>query len=108
MPLDFPLLSEQSTCITISASFVTRSDVELTSIPVPGTSGRFSPTSSSSFTRAAVVSEATPLLDYARKLNISEEEAISSLGIVYRELNQDGTPTESQSSESVASINQGF
>jgi len=66
------------------------------------------PTSSSSFTRAAVVSEATPLLNYARKLNITEEEAISSLRIVYGELNQDGTPTKSFNSESVASINQDF
>jgi len=56
----------------------------------------------------AVFSEATLLLDYARKLNITEEEAISSLGIIYGELNQDSTPVESQLSESVASVNQDF
>jgi len=78
--------------------------------PHPGNKSktRPSPASSSSFARTAVVSEATLLLDYARKLNITEEEAISSLGIVYGELNQDGNPTESLVSESVASINQGF
>jgi len=35
------------------------------------------------------------LLNYARRLNISEKEAIHSLGIVYGELDQDGTTAES-------------
>ena len=64
--------------------------------------------SPSSFIRATVVSEASPLLDYTRKLNISEKEAISSLGIVYRELDQDGSPIESQSSEMVAFLAEDF
>ena len=63
------------------------------------------PTStSSSFIRATVVpdpSEDNPLLDYAQKLNISEKEAICSLGIVYGKLNQDGTIVESGSVEEV-------
>jgi len=42
-----------------------------------------------------------PLLDYARRLNISEKEAIRSLEIVYGELNQDGTIAESGSVEEV-------
>ena len=67
-----------------------------------------SPASPSSFTRAAVVSEASPLLDYARKLNIMEKEAISFLGIVYEELDQDRTPIESQSSEMVAFLTEDF
>jgi len=40
-------------------------------------------------------------LDYAWKLNITEKEAIRSLGIVYGELNQDGTAAESGSTEEV-------
>jgi len=59
---------------------------------------------SSSFARATVVpkpSENNPLLDYARKLNILEKEAVHSLGIVYGELNQDGTIAESGSAEEV-------
>jgi len=56
---------------------------------------------SSSFIRASVVSEDNLLLDYAQKLNISEKEAVCSLGIVYGELNQDGTTAESGSSEEV-------
>jgi len=78
--------------------------------PHPGNKSKTRPfpTSSSSFTCAAVFSKATPLLNYARKLNITKEEAISSLGIVYGELNQDGTPTKSLNSESVASVNQDF
>ena len=64
--------------------------------------------SSSIFTRAAVVSDASLLLDYAGKLNITEKEAVSSLGIVYGELNQDGTPLESQSSETVVFLTEDF
>jgi len=69
-----------------------------------GTSSRPSP--SSTFTHAAVVVSKTslepnPLLDYARKLNISEKEVVRSLGIVYGELNQDGTAAESGSAEEV-------
>jgi len=59
---------------------------------------------SSSFTRATVVSESSEdnlLLNYARKLNISEKEAVCSLGIVYGELDQDGTIAESGSVEEV-------
>jgi len=59
---------------------------------------------SSSLVRATTVpetSENNPLLNYARKLNISEKEAIRSLGIVYGELNQDGTIAESGSAEEV-------
>jgi len=59
---------------------------------------------SSSFARATVVSETLEdnlLLAYARQLNISEKEAIRSLGIVYGELNQDGTIAESGSVEEV-------
>jgi len=59
---------------------------------------------SSSFARATVVSESSednPLLAYARQLNISEKEAVRSLGIVYGELNQDGTIAESGSVEEV-------
>jgi len=59
---------------------------------------------SSSFIRATVVpdsSEDNPLLAYARQLNILEKEAIHSLGIVYGELNQDGTIAESGSIEEV-------
>jgi len=62
------------------------------------------PTSTSSFVRATTIpnpSKDNLLLDYARKLNISEKEAIPSLGIVYRELNQDGTIAESGSIEEV-------
>jgi len=66
------------------------------------------PTSSSSFTCAAVVSKPSSLLNYARKLNVSKKEAVTSLGIIYRELDQDGTPLESQSSEIVASIEADF
>jgi len=40
-------------------------------------------------------------LDYARRLNISEKEAVHSLGIVYGELDQDGTIAESGSAEEV-------
>jgi len=40
-------------------------------------------------------------LDYARRLNISEKEAVRSLGIVYGELDQDGTIAESGSVEEV-------
>jgi len=59
---------------------------------------------SSSFVRATTVPdllENNPLLDYARKLNISEKEAVRSLGIVYGELNQDGIIAESGSIEKV-------
>jgi len=59
---------------------------------------------SSSFARATVVSESledNPLLAYARQLNISEKEAVRSLGIVYGELDQDGTIAESGSVEEV-------
>ena len=41
------------------------------------------------------------LLDYAWKLNITEKEALCSLGIVYGKLNQDGTPAELGSFEEV-------
>ena len=72
--------------------------------PCPGNKAKTHPppASPSSFTWAAVVSEASLLLDYARKLNIMEKEAVSSLGIIYGELYQDGTPIESQTSEMVA------
>jgi len=59
---------------------------------------------SSSFVRATVLPkslEDNPLIAYARQLNISEKEAVRSLGIVYRELNQDGTIAESGSVEEV-------
>jgi len=61
---------------------------------------------SSSFVRANTVSEPAtaadnPLLDYARRLNISEKEAVRSVGIVYGELDQDGTIAESGSVEEV-------
>ena len=59
---------------------------------------------SSSFVRAATIpdpAEDNLLLDYARRLNISEKEAVRSLGIVYGELNQDGTIAESGSIEEV-------
>jgi len=63
------------------------------------------PTSpSSSFVRAATIpdpAEVNLLLDYTRQLNISEKEAIHSLGMVYGELNQDGTIAESASIEEV-------
>jgi len=63
------------------------------------------PTStSSSFVRATTIpdpSEDNLLLNYARKLNILEKEAIRSLRIVYGELNQDGTIAESGSIEEV-------
>jgi len=68
------------------------------------------PAASSSFIRASTVSpvsEENPLLDYARKLNISEKEAVCSLGIVYGELNQDGTAAESGSVEEVV-VHVGF
>ena len=41
------------------------------------------------------------LLNYARRLNISEKEAVRSLGIIYGELNQDRTIAESGSAEEV-------
>jgi len=41
------------------------------------------------------------LLDYAQKLNITEKEAVHSLGIVYGKLNQDGTQAESGSAKEV-------
>jgi len=74
--------------------------------PHPGNKPKIcpSPTTSSSFTCATVVSETTLLADYARKLNITEKEAIASLRILYGELDQDGTPIGSSSSESVISI----
>jgi len=59
---------------------------------------------SSSFVRAATIpdpAEENLLLNYARRLNISEKEAVRSLGIVYGELNQDGTIAESGSVEEV-------
>jgi len=59
------------------------------------------PAASSFITRATVVSEDNPLLNYAQKLNISAKEAIRSLGIVYGELSQDGTIAESGSVEEV-------
>jgi len=46
-------------------------------------------------------SEPNLLLDYIWKLNIMKKEAIHSLGIVYGELNQDGTIAESGSAEEV-------
>jgi len=66
------------------------------------------PASLSSFTQAAIVSEASLLLDYARKLNITEKDAVSSLGIVYGELDQDETPIKSQSSETVGFLDEDF
>jgi len=45
--------------------------------------------------------ENNPLLDYTQRLNISEKEAVRSLGIVYGELNQDGTIAESGSVKEV-------
>jgi len=59
---------------------------------------------SSSLIRATTIpdpSEDNPLLDYAQRLNISEKEAVRSLGIIYGELNQDGTIAESGSIEEV-------
>jgi len=74
--------------------------------PHPGnkTTTRPPTPTSSSFARAAVVSESSEdnlLLTYARQLNILEKEAIRSLGIVYGELNQDGTIAGSGSAEEV-------
>jgi len=66
------------------------------------------PTASYSFTYATVVSKPSSLLNYARKLNISEKEAVASLGIVYGELDQDETSIESQSSKTVAFLNEDF
>ena len=76
--------------------------------PCPGSKVTTCPPASpsSSFVRANTVSEPAmatenPLLDYARRLNISEKEAVRSLGIVYGELNQDRTIAESGSVEEV-------
>jgi len=76
--------------------------------PCPGRKATTHPPASpsSSFVRANTVSEPAmatenPLLDYARRLNISEKEAVHSLGIVYGELDQDGTIAESGSVEEV-------
>jgi len=74
--------------------------------PCPGNKAMTRPpaSTSSSFVRATIVpetSENKPLLDYARRLNILEKEAVRSLGIVYGELNQDGIITESGSVEEV-------
>jgi len=74
--------------------------------PRPGNKAMTRPlaSTSSSFVRATTVPETlenNPLLNYARRLNISEKEAIHSLGIVYGELNQDGTIAESGSVEEV-------
>jgi len=78
--------------------------------PHPGnkTTTHTPPTSPSSFTRAIVVFKSSSLLNYARKLNILEKEAVASLGIVYGELNQDGIPIESQFSEMVAFVAKDF
>jgi len=66
-----------------------------------------SPASPSTFTCAAVI-EPSLLFDYARKLNILEKEAITSLGIAYGELDQDGMPLEFPSFEVVVQINLDF
>ena len=63
-----------------------------------------SPTTSSSFTHAAVVSEPNLLFDYTWKLNITEKKAVHFLGIVYSKLNQDGTPVESGLFKVVANV----
>jgi len=102
MPFVFSQLSEQSTCITISASFATRLDAELTNIPIPEPSQRLTlPPLLPPPLLTSLLFPRLPLLNYARKLQISEKEAIASLGIVYRELNQDGTKAESGSIEEV-------
>jgi len=74
--------------------------------PRPGNKTTTCPpaSTSSSFIRATTVPdlpENNLLLDYARRLNILEKEAVCSLGIIYGELNQDGTIAESGSVEEV-------
>jgi len=74
--------------------------------PRPGNKATTRPpaSTSSSFIRATTVPETSEnnlLLDYTQKLNISEKEAVRSLGIIYGELNQDGTIAESGSVEEV-------
>jgi len=76
--------------------------------PRPGSKAMTHPpaSSSSSFVRANTVSEPAEatnnlLLDYTCRLNISEKETVRSLGIVYGELDQDGTIAESGSAEEV-------
>jgi len=56
------------------------------------------------FSWSTAVSESNSLLEYTWKLNFTEKEAVCSLGIVYGELNQDGTPAESRFSEMVANM----
>jgi len=73
--------------------------------PCTGNRTTIHPSPPSTFTCAAVVFkenlEPNLLLNYAQKLNITEKEAVRSLGIVYGELNQDGMQAESGSAKEV-------